>query len=303
MSSIKSSFRSSLRSLAQVQHNPGFSITQQILKRLWIDYGYLQDRWKSRSFLNASLSGIRAFAGFGIGREAIVIANGPSVNDLNLKRVGRGKSSDIDVFAVNSFLLTDLAKTISPTHYLLSDPSHSPHETNDTARQLWEELDRTPEIQLFAPHSWYPFLRERRPDALYFNDCGREGRTTNISPLKARGYISLTAYKALAAAVHLRYDKIFVIGFDNTFHLSCRLDEGGRTLYGGSTHFYSEESPDLDASEVYPQGMADALFDSALSILELQRCFSLPNILNLDKNSNTLAFQRFTDERFSKFTE
>ena len=292
------SLHSRIRRVTAIQSNPGLSISRQTAKKLHVLYSYGKGRWAAKGYLGDALSGIRDEAHSRNGREAIVIANGHSTNQLDVAGVSEAINNGLDVFSMNSFLLSDLSWRITPSHYVLSDGFHRPDTGSDTSKRLWEMLDANPQIQLLAPHTWYPTLKDRRPSTLYFNDCGLEGWTTNISPMKPRGYLTLTAYKALSIAIHFGYDRIHIIGFDNTNYLNYHVDESGRIFFGGDTHFYSADSLDRDLSDMYPQGMADCLFDYSLCLLDLERCFGHAQIYNLDVNSSTRAFAKVVDSRF-----
>jgi len=292
------SVRNQIRRQSAIQSNPGLSISRQAVKRFHILYGFGRARWAAKSYFGTALGGIRNAAQSRVGREALVIANGHSTSNLDPHKMSKAIKGGLDVFALNSFLLSDLARQITPSHYILSDGAHHPDVESDLSSAVWNVLDAHPEIQLITPHGWYPTLRARRPSTIYFNDCGLEGWTKNISPLRPRGYISLTAYKALALAIHLGYERIHIIGFDNSNYLNYQVDESGRIFYGGDTHFYSADSPVTDASDMYPQGMADCLFDFSLCLLDLERCFGHAPIYNLDLGSNTRAFTKIADSRF-----
>jgi hypothetical protein len=228
----------------------------------------------------------------------LIIANGHSVEQLDVEGVSVAMKHGLDVFAVNTFLLSDLSQVVKPTHYVLSDTLHQIDSDDESSRRIWQQLDQHPEIQLFVPHTWFPKLRNRRPEALYFNDCDLEGWSTNVSPLKPRGYLTLTAYKALALAIHLGYERIYIIGFDNTSYLNFHVNDTGQILYGGDTHFHSADSPLIDFTERYPQGIADCLFDYSRALLDLERCFARESIFNLDLQSTTRAFKKVSDSRF-----
>ena len=278
-----------------IQSNPGLSISRQIVKRALILRSYGKGRWESKGYLRAALRATREAGLSRSGRKALVIANGHSASLLNISGVIEARSKGLDVYAMNSFLLSDLSKLLTPTHYVLSDPQHHPSHSGALSQNLWAALDAHPEIQLVAPHDWYPTLKERRPSSMYFNNCGLQGWTTSTSPLKAMGYIYLTAYKALAFALHLGYMRVSIIGFDNSGYLNFSVDERNEIYYGGDTHFYSRDSPAQNFTGMYPQGMADCLFDYALCLLDLERCFKLAPIVNLDLSSRTSAFPKEAD--------
>jgi hypothetical protein len=290
--------RDRIRRVTAIGSNPGLSISRQAARKLFILYTFSKSRWAARGYLGHALSGIQELTQSKLGGEALIIANGHSVNQLNVEGVSEAVKNGLDVFALNSFLLSYLAAYVKPSHYVLSDPLHRLESDRDFSKRIWHELDAHPEIQLFTPHTWYSTLKDHRPFTMYFNDCDLEGWTKNISPLKPRGYLTLTAYKALALAIHLGYARIYIIGFDNTNYLNFYVNDSGRIFYGGDTHFYSADSPPIDVSDVYPQGMADCLFDHSRTLLDLERCFGHTSVINLDLNSSTSAFTKFADSRF-----
>jgi hypothetical protein len=281
-----------------LQENPGLSVSRQLSKRMRVLAQYGRERARSAAYLRRSLSGTRAVSGVRQGHEALVIANGPSARRLNPGAVRTAVEEGMDVFALNAYILTDLGGLVPPTHYVLSDPSHHPAQDTELSREIWRRLDASPEITLIAPHTWYPVLVGRRPTTLYFNECGLQGWTRSISPLRPMGYIYLTAYKALAYALHLGYDSVNIIGFDNSIFMYVSVDEHNRMSVMGDTHFYSSALgstvPGNPEFPHYPLGMADWLFDFSLCFYDLRRCFAGRPVVNLDGYSLTDAFPKAT---------
>jgi len=144
------SLRRRIRRVTAIQSNPGLSISRQTAKKLLVLYSYGRGRWAAKGYLGNALSSIREEAHSRTGREAIVIANGHSTNQLDVDRVSEAMNAGLDVFAVNSFLLSDLSRRITPSHYVLSDGFHRPDMDSDTSKRLWEVLDANPQIQLLA---------------------------------------------------------------------------------------------------------------------------------------------------------
>ena len=289
--------RARISEAAVIQSNPGLSLSRQALKRLRILHGFSRQKWDSKGYFRDALSGTRELGRSREGREALVIANGHSTNRLNVDGVLEAMNVGMDVYGLNLYLLSELGRRVTPTHYVLSDPLHHPDHSDDLAKNLWVALDKHPEVQLVVPHDWHPALKERRPSSLYFNNCHLQGWTKNNSPLKAMGYIGLTAYKALAFALHLGYARVNIIGFDNSNYLNYRVDESNEIYFEGDTHFYASNSVAVNVSRMYSQGMADCLFDYSLCLLDLERCFKDSPIVNLDLQSLTRAFPKEADVR------
>jgi len=119
---------------------------------------------------------------------------------------------------------------------------------------------------------------------LYFDDNGLEGWTKNISPIRPRGYLALTAYKALAFASYLGFNRIYIIGIDNSMFRSIAVDEKNR-LVQYPNHFFEQGAVTSDISDLYPKGMSDYFRDMSLCFSSLSKYFSHLPIVNLDENS------------------
>ena len=291
------SYRYSLVRFANIESSIGLSVSRQIAKRALLLYSFGRVRWKTRKYLGHALKGMADKRNSGVGREALVIAHGPSTGRLNVEGVATAMEEGLDVFAVTNFYATELSSRVSPTYLVLSDPLSGPNSHYAMAKKIWHDLEDHPEVQLIAPHAWYPELNVLRPSTLYFNDCGLQGLTKNISPMRPKGYISRTAFVALAVAIYMGYDRIFIIGFDNTMHRALGVDEFGRIELESSSHFYGTYPPEDELGDDYDRGVADALFSDSLCLVDLDRCFSSSPIINLDVKSSTRAFRKMTDPR------
>lgn len=110
----------------------------------------------------------------------------------------------------------------------------------------------------------------------------------NINPLFPRGYLSMTLYKALSWSVHLGFEKIGVIGMDNTYPRNIYNDQYNNVcnleVHAGDNDYLA------DQSSLYPN-VASLLEDLVLLFRHLEY-FPAERIFNLD-------FYSLTD-RFSK---
>lgn len=293
------SFSDYVVTLANIESSIGLSVSRQIAKRLLLLYSFGRARWETRTYLGRALKGMEGQRNSGLGREALIIAHGHSTSRLNVEGVARAMEQGLDVFAINNFYATELSSTVTPTHLVISDPRLGPNsDYAESAWKIWSDLDRHPEVQLIAPHGWYPELNVRRTSTLYFNDCGLQGLTKNISPMRPKGYVSRTAFVALATAIYMGYDRVFIIGFDNTMHRSVRVDEFGGVYWGSNSHFYDRRVPPRPAKfHGYTRDVADTLFSDSLCLVDLDRCFSSSPVVNLDLESSTRAFKKIADPR------
>ena len=222
-------------------------------------------------------------------RSALVLGNGPSIAKLDLVAVSSQQAVDLDVFVVNWFPLSELAKSITPNFIVLSDPAMAPSQVSDLrCCQLWDYLSLHSEIKIVVPNSWSKYLDKESTwssRTIYFNDLGMEGLSKNIDPTKPRGYLSLTVYKALAMASYLGYRDISILGVDNTMFQGLSVTQENELMLGDK-HFYAKQRPDQNMSNFYPNGVADFFYDISLCFLHLRRCFRhLENVYNLDGDS------------------
>lgn len=221
-----------------------------------------------------------------IGKTALVLGGGPSLSRLNIDRV---KSDNPDIWVVNGFALSDAAKVLVPKYYVLSDIFYFNREylLQPIIKSLGDQ-----EFTLVLPH-WitinFPKHDILNFKHLFFDDRELSAWSGNTSPLKPRGYLSLTLYKSLAFAIFMGYEKIYILGADNTEFLGYTSDISNRFLFGG---FYDYEDPvgQLDVSSDFLDGPAGAFIDVAHALADLYK-FKGP-IVNLDTKSLTTAFPK-----------
>jgi hypothetical protein len=232
------------------------------------------------------LSGTKNLKNSKIGKTALVLGGGPSLGKLNIDRV---KSDNPDIWVVNSFALSNAAKTLSPNYYVLSDVFYF------NRNYLLEPVMKILDVQnstLVLPH-WltkdFPKHDTLNLKHIFFDDRELSAWSRNTSPLKARGYLSLTLYKALAFAIFMGYEKIYILGADNTEFLGYTSDISNRFLFGG-VYDYEDPNGMVDVSHDFLDGPAGAFIDVAHALADLYK-FKGP-IINLDTKSLTTAFPK-----------
>lgn len=247
--------------------------------------------------LNGSFRSLRQMKATKAGREALVIANGPSAAKLDPTKVANEMARGLEVFAVNLFPESKFARYFDPTYFVLSDPKHDPTALTEDSTKIWRYLHSRPQICTFVPHNWsksLPFQSER---FRFFNDFAAPLFGGRVSPIWPRGFTGLTAYKALAIAGWLGYEKIYIIGFDNSYYLNFEVNQRGQLEHKGARHFFAEPPPDSAADNEYPGGMGDVLIDCGIAINDLHKFFRGFPITNLDVASNSSAFEKTFETR------
>jgi hypothetical protein len=111
----------------------------------------------------------------------------------------------------------------------------------------------------------------------------------NINPLFPRGYLSMTLYKALSLALWFDYDRIFVLGMDNTYPRNVYCDRRNRIL-NLEVHAGTEDYT-ADWGDVYGS-MGDLLFELSHLFYDARKFAPNARIVNLDPYSLTDAFEK-----------
>ena len=227
------------------------------------------------------------------GKECFVFANGPSISLLDIKKIAEYQKYGFDVICVNSYIVSAIAKTVTPNFYVLSDPlsfgvKDERDISEDTMNTLKKIVDilRELKIPVFIPAE---FTNLNLFDNYYiFNDS--ENRFNgNIDPTKPRGYLSMTAYKALAIACYLGYDSIYICGFDNDYFKTFSVDENN-DIYFSDRHFYDGGNKTKSTSNV-GRGLGNLLWEQHLLFKHLE-LFTKHPIINLNPNSLVDAFPK-----------
>ena len=273
---------------------PGMSIIRLTVIKLRV-----LAEWATKFLLSLpdrrrALTFIRKMRGVKSQHSALVVGNGPSVAKLNWEKIAESKKSGLELFVVNYFLLSDTYEICRPDYLVLSDPKTTPSYPDPRNSELWSKIRSDHELKLVVPISWFKTIRLDESvanRALYFDDGGLEGWTKNISPTRARGYIALTAYKALAISQYFGYKKTYVIGIDNSMFRNIAVGEQNE-LIENPNHFFSQGGIVRNVSNQYPNGITDYFNDMALCFFSLKHCFGNRGIINLDMESLVDCFEK-----------
>lgn len=230
--------------------------------------------------------------------KALVIAGGPSSACLDLNKISRLQGAGLlEVISMNWFTHSPLAKHLTPDFYVLSDPINRYGSGQEfkgrKCDEVWEKLHSWPHTELIVPHNWYTdTLKIPNKIAMYFDDRQLLGFSRNISLTKPRGYSSMTAHKAIAAAIYLGYSQIFVSGLDGTMFKAVGADRQNNLSELPNNAADMSSTPPQPISHHYPNGIADFLFNHSMDFAGLRKCFADQKIINLNSHSLVDAFEK-----------
>ena len=220
------------------------------------------------------------------GIYALVVANGPSAKNINWNEVlFLQKNNKLKLFVVNSF--HDIVpRSVVPDYLVLSDPETKPtNVANTRIRELWKRLQKFDQTQIISPIDWHEVVFcQTQKDCLHFDDRSLEGISHRYSPLCARGYPTLTAYKGIAYALHFGFERIFLCGLDNSNFKNIFLDQNN-DLIQGPHHAVDSYSETINLTRMRSIQIEDYFYDLAYQNFLLRRCFPVERIINLSHKS------------------
>ena len=302
--SIKSALKH-LEMSSRLTTNPQYSVSLLVLQKVRILLVYLARSILEWKLLRRAHQHSRKAQGAFKNKDALIIAGGASVNRLNVAKVLAAQSSgELDVFALNWFPLSDLAKTLVPDFFCLSDPLNKPGSQTifkgHKSEELWNYLKSRPQIKLLLPHNWQKQdqLIENKVE-IWIDDRELVGWSRSNSVLRPRGYASVTAHKTIAAAIHMGYRTIYLIGLDNSLFKNVDIGEENQIIETPG-HFYDDSnSESIRRHHLYPNGMQSLLYNYSLIFVDLKKCFRVGNIINIDMSSMTDAFPKTNSNYFT----
>ncbi|MBN8703417.1 MAG: hypothetical protein J0M08_10150 [Bacteroidetes bacterium] len=232
---------------------------------------------------------------------AIVFANGPSLGKISADKVALLQGTgDYEVLAVNSYITSTFADLVKPNYYIISDPAYIVPETISEERlskirkeELKKDVDKLLEnkTKVFISAQYYtkaPFQTKYA----FFDSANFFSNNVNI--LKPAGYLSMTAYKALAIACFMGYKNIYICGFDNNYFKNVVVDENNG-MYYIDTHFYnSDNKPPRKVVDSHSKSIGELLYFHHYNFKHLEKFKAFP-IVNLDKEGLVDSFSKKHD--------
>jgi len=276
-------------------HSINFSLRRLMLIKLGILLNFVKGKLLTELSSRRKFSGTKKTKGSYAGSTAIVVANGPSAINIDWEEVGRAREKKLCfLFLVNYSLNDPSVRSRGVDFLVLSDPASHPSSQDARTVELWKNIRMIPNLRLITPVSWHLKMEDKFCDSgncFHFSDLSLETIRNSTSPLKARGYPSLTAYKALAFADYLGFDQIFIIGIDNSMFRTLKVDSMN-SLVQNSNHFTENYGPPTDVTEIYPNGIADYFSELSEMFLSLKRSFTNMQVINLGYDSEVDAFPK-----------
>lgn len=302
---VKSPFQSGrghyLERYTSPHTHPGGSIWRTALQKLRVLLTFVVRRLTLGTGRRRALRDLQLHRGAGRQQEILVIGSGPSAGSLKPREVTKRQASgDLLVVATNYFLNSPLARTITPDYLVWADKAFDPSGGVSSAEQ-WSRADAAEGVTLVVPWTWKNSLTTSsiKNRILFFDNDSLEGWSSNISPVRPRGYQGGTGVKALAFALHLAPKAVLLIGLDLSYYRNFAVDQENRLLRH-PTHIAGADSGVQEIGQHSIHGLADALYSTSSQFLALHTHFGGQPVINLDPHSLVDAFPKVTSHLLTK---
>lgn len=216
---------------------------------------------------------LRQLEGTCKGKRAMVIANGPSSNDLTEFQIKNLIDSGFEFIVMNDFYKNNrLSSQINPSYYCLGDPYYLIASENFSNFQNYfnAHLDCV-EVRPATLDDTYLFSR----NALYYNPIPGAGFTRRFTPLHWRAYPDGILFVALCLAKFLGYSTVYVIGAENSMYKHHYFSSEMRIKHRISgLHSYQDDIEETETIPFITRSMSDVLFAHARFLEDLKRLCS-----------------------------
>lgn len=299
---IKSKVVSSIEYHSAVENYPSSSVSLAALRKLRVMTLFIWFRILPRGKRKKRLIPIKMLSGKFKGKKALVIGNGKSAEQLNVKKARTlQQAGDLVVFATNHFLRSEMAKQLRPDFLVWTDTNLLPETAESEEVSGLASLQYLGKTTLCVPWRWGDFESiQSVKSRLYFEDDATPGFGRNIDPTKIRSYGSNVAPKALAIALYMGFDEINVIGIDQDYFRDYSSDYENR-LWKSST-VMSQGTSTHERWEIGPfrDGITTRLSRDLWAIRYLELYFVDSRIVNLHSESLLSVWSKASSKHYLK---
>jgi len=251
-------------------------------------------------------------------KTALILANGPSLNESLNKNIGFFFNKDI--YAVNFFALSDKYEELKPKHYVLFDlaffsyhPAENPHKDIGGFTKIF--LNKTTwDITLYTQYHKISKksyllneinLKHKNITVKFLNNVTLDGfnRFKFFAFNKLWGIPQCRNVLAfsLFICINKRYENVFFVGADHSWHEDLKVNENNELIFVDK-HFYDVKGKTHDNPTERPKiheqfySLAKA-FESYQVLKEYAESLNI-NVINYSEKSYIDAFKnkKISDE-------
>jgi len=209
-------------------------------------------------------------------KSVLILGNGPSVNNLSPEQLKKFQQNGGDIFVMNDFALSKLAKSFEPNFYFVCDPYYwnledplARFKTLRIQKYMNEQKDMRVIQSAFLPKFYQGFKENLQTGTIPFH-----GFFNFSNPCGFWSHAPSTTLVAIATAARWGYENIYFAGLDSDTYLNYSLNSLNEIMLTGKQYFFYGENTDAELAsrlqkEVFYVGAdyrdyADILFANAL---------------------------------------
>lgn len=219
-------------------------------------------------------------------RSAFVFANGPSLSDIDLRKIdAKCKSGKYDLISINQFLSksTDL---VAPKFAIFADSQYFSGEKSKYTNDI--DICKRYGVTYFVPAH-----KSKGGDALQMSYCGLCNIDSNSigNILRPAGYYGVTAFFAISLAKSLGYKNIYICGFDNSYFKDFEVSDNNE-MQIRHKHYYDKDGDETIVPCLYDT-TSGFFFDTYRHFKYLEK-ISDKNIINVARKTYLSSIKRDT---------
>lgn len=177
--------------------------------------------------------------------KVLLLANGPSVNDIRLSQIKYFKSLGGKIAVMNGFHLSDLSKDLVPDYYFMMDPQ-SWNSTKPADSKIRDNLRNyirrsTNKIQVVQPVSLPKFLEDHQ-NFLFVSPLNSSGLFRSTNPFICWGLASSTMLVSLGSLIVLGFTEIYYGGVDGTSFRYFKVNDLNEMYWSAENYHFYENS-------------------------------------------------------------
>lgn len=204
---------------------------------------YCLQNWKLRRLNKSSIAGLKKTRA----KSVFVFANGPSLNDLDFVKVkAHMDTRDYDLITVNSFASKGIDQYgLKPAVAVFGDTMHYRDEDDaQFTEQAADDIRAINEHGVSALVPYHYFKRSRFKESIPYCGVYNVYRNNVDKTHKPLGFYRVTAFYALALALDVGYENVYLCGYDNSYFRTFEVDLNNEK-YFDNKHFYEEKQTRL----------------------------------------------------------
>jgi hypothetical protein len=213
-----------------------------------------------------------------LGKQVLVLGNGPSISKLDLQRVDNFKKRGGMIAVMNDFPLSSLAKEINPNLYFVGDPEYWKEDDSITSKDLknniWIALSSLKDVIIFQPNNTETLIPSK--ETIFFDHRSVAGLLRTSNPTKPWGLPASIAMIAIANCKYLGFSQIYFAGLDSTMYSNFFVNHINELGFDSTRNYFDSEMSSLKQSVFFSKdwpvrNLADVHYAQAVFLSELKK--------------------------------